>query len=123
MVSRGALFPARFAIDCYRRQTWPARELVILVDRETPALIAHLSGTEGARSWSPAAFEDPVRWALDLLGFTAGADPDPFRPERADVQRRFRVLLRQAHPDHGADADGAAQRIADLTEARRILLA
>ena len=86
-------------------------------------LIAHLSGTEGTRSWSPAAFEDPVRWALDLLGFTAGADPDPFRPGRADVQRRFRVLLRQAHPDHGADADGAAQRIADLTEARRILLA
>ena len=88
-----------------------------------PALFAHLSGTEGARSWSPAAFEDPVRWALDLLGFTAGADPDPFRPGRADVQRRFRVLLRQAHPDHGGDADGAAQRIADLTEARRILLA
>ncbi len=86
-------------------------------------LIAHLSGTEGARSWSPAAFEDPVRWALDLLGFTAGADPDPFRPGRADVQRRFRWLLRQAHPDHGPDAAGAAQRIADLTEARRILLA
>ena len=88
-----------------------------------PSLIAHLSGTQGARSLSPAAFEDPVRWALDLLGFTAAADPGPFRPDRADVQRRFRELLRQAHPDHGADADGAAQRIADLAEARRILIA
>jgi hypothetical protein len=39
------------------------------------------------------------------------------------VQRRFRELLRAAHPDHGAAHDGAAQRIADLTEARRILLA
>lgn len=88
-----------------------------------PALIAHLSGTQGARSLSPAAFEDPVRWALDLLGFTAASDPGPFRPDRSDVQRRFRQLLRQAHPDHGADSDGAAQRIADLAEARRILLA
>ena len=87
-----------------------------------PGLIAHLSGGGGAGGWSPSAFEDPVRWALDLLGFTAGDDPGPFRPERSDVQRRFRSLLRAAHPDHGADADGAAQRIADLAEARRILL-
>jgi hypothetical protein len=32
-------------------------------------------------------------------------------------------MLREAHPDHGADDLGAADRIADLTEARRILLA
>ena len=38
------------------------------------------------------------------------------------MQRRFRERLREAHPDHGAEIDGAAQRIADLTEARRILL-
>ncbi|MCB1002614.1 MAG: J domain-containing protein [Acidimicrobiales bacterium] len=87
-----------------------------------PSLIAHLSGAQGAGAWSPSAFEDPLRWALDLLGFTAAADPGPFRPERADVQRRFRERLRQAHPDHGGDTDGAAQRIADLAEARRILL-
>ena len=87
-----------------------------------PALIAHLSGSGGARSWSPTAFEDPVRWALDLLGFTAVDELGPFRPERSDVQRRFRERLRQAHPDHGGDHEGAAQRIADLSEARRILL-
>ena len=35
---------------------------------------------------------------------------------------RFRSLVREAHPDHGAADEGAAQRIADLPEARRILL-
>ena len=35
----------------------------------------------------------------------------------------FRALLREARPDHGAETVGAAARIADLTEARRILLA
>ena len=43
-------------------------------------------------------------------------------PRRHAVQRQFRDLLRVAHPDHGGSSDAAAQRIADLTEARRILL-
>jgi hypothetical protein len=30
-------------------------------------------------------------------------------------------MLRHAHPDHGASTEGAAQRIAELAEARRIL--
>jgi hypothetical protein len=91
-----------------------------------PALIAHLSGRSGAGSWSPAAFHDPVQWALAVLGMeTGGEDTDgEERPvtDRREVQRRFRDQLRRAHPDHGADAEGAAQRITDLTEARRILL-
>jgi glycosyltransferase involved in cell wall biosynthesis len=33
MVSRGEAFPARFAIDCYRAQTYPNRELIIVCDR------------------------------------------------------------------------------------------
>ena len=41
---------------------------------------------------------------------------------RASVQQRFRQQLRSAHPDHGGDVDEAAQRISELTEARRILL-
>jgi hypothetical protein len=32
-------------------------------------------------------------------------------------------LVRDAHPDHGASAVDAGQRIVDLTEAKRILLA
>jgi curved DNA-binding protein CbpA len=43
--------------------------------------------------------------------------------ERDDVQRRFRRLIRLAHPDHGAESVGAAERMAELSEARELLLA
>ena len=79
-----------------------------------PAMVRHLSdGRLTAR-----ALADPSAWALDVLGFAAGSSP-----ARSDVQRRFRSLLRAAHPDHGGVHEGAADRIADLAEARRILLA
>lgn len=57
------------------------------------------------------------RWALEVLGFTHAVEVD-----RADVQRRFRRLIRQAHPDHGAEHDGAAERMSELTDARELLL-
>jgi curved DNA-binding protein CbpA len=38
------------------------------------------------------------------------------------VQKRFRRLVRLAHPDHGGGSVGAAERIAELTEARELLL-
>ena len=41
---------------------------------------------------------------------------------RDDVQQRFRRLVRLAHPDHGAVNAGAAERIAELTDAREVLL-
>jgi curved DNA-binding protein CbpA len=43
--------------------------------------------------------------------------------EHDDVNRRFRRLLRDAHPDSGGASAGAASRIAELTEARTILMA
>jgi len=58
------------------------------------------------------------RWAMEVLGLRAGMDF-----EREDVSRRFRRLLRDAHPDSGGVTDGAATRIAELTEARSILMA
>jgi hypothetical protein len=85
-----------------------------------PSLIAHLSGKTGAQAWSAAAFADPRHWALELLGFKAKGHSK--EPNRKDVQRRFRELLRSAHPDHGGETEDAAERIADLTEARRILI-
>ena len=84
------------------------------------AFVVHLSGLDRGRDWSTAAFRDPEHWALGVLGLTGGR---PGVPDRDDIQRQFRDLLRVAHPDHGGDTDAAAQRIADLTEARRILLA
>ena len=60
---------------------------------------------------------DPMAWALELLGF----DVEAKKPSKRDIKARFREKLRDAHPDHGGEADEAAKRIADLTEARRIL--
>jgi hypothetical protein len=101
------------------------RELVMEVLRRAvrwrgevgPALVSHLSGASGARTRSAGAFAHPELWALTILGFDDGRVP-----HRRDVQRRFRVLVRDAHPDHGGTEVGAAQRIAELSEARDILL-
>lgn len=57
------------------------------------------------------------RWAMEVFGFTAGAEV-----ELGELQRRYRRLLRVAHPDHGADRLGAAERIAELRAARETLL-
>jgi DnaJ domain len=79
-----------------------------------PSLVHHLSGEADLR-WAATAFADPRVWALDVLGF------DEQKSDK-EVQRRFRQLLREAHPDHGGETEAAAERIADLAEARRILL-
>jgi hypothetical protein len=93
-----------------------------------PDLIASLVGF-GHTPHSMSAFQDPVAWALATLGILSSngnddrrGDSNGHRPSRVEIQRRFRSLLREAHPDHGGEVDDAAQRIADLSEARRILL-
>jgi len=89
-------------------------------------LIASLAGFSKGESFSAFAFEHPVEWALQLLGFDethAKINGNGIGPARSDVRRRFRELLMDAHPDQGGASGEAAQRIADLTEARRILLA
>ncbi len=58
------------------------------------------------------------RWAMEVLGLHPG-----LAIQRDDVQQRFRRLVRLAHPDHGAGNAGAAERIAELAEARELLLA
>jgi curved DNA-binding protein CbpA len=42
--------------------------------------------------------------------------------DRTDVVARFRRLVRLAHPDQGGARDGAAERLAELREAREMLL-
>lgn len=79
-------------------------------------LVAHLSGRSVGASID--AIGDPTSWAMQRLQLPAGMPV----PTRRDVQRAFRHQLRIAHPDHGAAEHGAAQRIAELSEARRILL-
>ena len=63
------------------------------------------------------ALSDPVGWARRILSI----EPD-VKLSNSTVQRRFRDGLRGAHPDHGGVTELAAERIADLSEARRILL-
>jgi len=57
------------------------------------------------------------RWAMEVLGLHADTVV-----EHTDIQRRFRRLLRVAHPDQGGVSLGAAERIAELREARALLL-
>ncbi|MBA3654364.1 MAG: hypothetical protein H0W70_09245 [Actinobacteria bacterium] len=78
------------------------------------SLIAYLSGDSVGllRRHKTAA------WALAVLGFEPHHAPAP--PE---VLGRFRTMVRRVHPDHGGAIDDAGQRVSDLTEAKRILLA
>lgn len=77
-------------------------------------------------TWMPGApIEETVwdgidseqRWAMEVLGLRASA-----AVQRPEVNRRFRRLLRDAHPDTGAARAGAAERIEELAEARDRLL-
>ena len=85
-----------------------------------PALFAYLaSGDSSARARAELAASDPIDWALETLGFERGGGV----PGQSAVRRCFREALRAAHPDLGAAETEAADRIAELSEARRILLA
>lgn len=80
-------------------------------------LLDLVSGRGAGMVASVGRYADPEAWAMGVLGL-AGATLD-----RRAVQTRFRELLRVAHPDHGGGRTDAAERIAELAEARRILLA
>ena len=75
------------------------------------------AGGSGAGPDDWAGVPSERRWAMEVLGLQAG-----HAIERDDVQRRFRRLIRLAHPDHGGESMGAAERMAELSEARELLL-
>jgi hypothetical protein len=99
------------------------RRLLHGVPSERPPLAASGPlGPEHGVNVSPdagrwAGIPSERRWAMEVLGL--GAE---MRIDRGDIQKRFRWLLRTAHPDHGGESVGAAERIAELTEARELLL-
>jgi hypothetical protein len=120
----GALLPqALAALYAAGRLSYRARPDVFrLLRRATrwqgdvdDRLLHYLSSDE-APSRRPV-FRGDEQWALAVLGFVGGGEPG-----RSEILRRFRLLVRDAHPDHGADAADAGRRITELTEAKRILL-
>ena len=76
------------------------------------------------RSWGEARGRGwSVRSPIPSRGpASPSGSPPKTSPRRDLVQRQFRLLLREAHPDSGGDEDVAARRISELSEARRILL-
>ena len=114
----GALYAAGGIHATTRPAVFAAIRKAARWDRQVDAaLVEWLSDPAGAPPVSWRLFPTDERWALQVLGFGPESEP-----ERDEVQRRFRTLVREAHPDHGAENEGAGQRILELTEARRILL-
>jgi hypothetical protein len=94
------------------------RKASLWVDGPSPQLVTFLTDLTSVPPTWWRRFSTDERWALEVLGF----GPDEGQPGRDEVLQRFRTLLRESHPDHGAEHEGAGQRILELTEARRILL-
>jgi len=92
------------------------RKATLWAGEPGPKLLGFLLGSEAAsRSWTTTANDE--RWAMAVLGFETSDVPDA-----DDVGRRYRDLVRLAHPDSGGDATVAGHRITELNEARRVLL-
>lgn len=116
----GAVYAAgRFAPE-FRTPIFDAiRNALVWPGEVDDRFISEVMGGRAPTAAALMAWNDPTAWALDIFGF----DAEERDVSKRNVQKRFRTLLREAHPDHGNDDDEAAQRINDLTEARRILLA
>ncbi len=80
-----------------------------------PSFVAEISGVSRD---DLVGITDSRVWALNLLGFPR----DTEKVTKKEVMARFRVKLRDAHPDHGGDDAVAGNTIERLGEARRILL-
>lgn len=117
----GAIYAAASLPAAARSTVFDAIQSSLVWSRPVDnAFITWLMDGAGATLADLRSWNDPVSWALEILEIDNARDDAP--PKRL-IQRRFRTLLREAHPDHGGLTDEAAARIAELTEARRILLA
>ncbi len=93
MVTRGRIVPARFAIDCYQRQSWPNRELVIVcgaADSELPLFLARLGDpTIRYVTAPPGALGELRNVSVEAARGTLLCqwdDDDLYHPERLEFQ-------------------------------------
>jgi len=115
----GAAYAARrLHADAQPRAFAAMRKATMWEDGASPQLATFLTDLTSVPPTWWRRFSTDERWALEVLGF----GPDEEQPGREEVLQRFRTLLRESHPDHGAEHAGAGQRILELTEARRILM-
>lgn len=99
MVTRGRLFPSKYAVRCFQAQTYPDRELVIVVDDPACELLPHLArlGDDRIRvvEVPPGATLGELRNAS--VSAARGAyvcqwdDDDLYAPER--IQTQLSALL------------------------------
>jgi hypothetical protein len=103
----------------------PYQRSGVLVRRLTEGLPIEVPWAPSA-SWQPGApreeyewvgVDSEQRWAMEVLGMRAG-----LVLRRDDINRRFRRLLRDAHPDTGTMKAGVAERIEALATARDLLI-
>lgn len=79
--------------------------------------VAHVLGDDSSfNRWR--SLPTDKRWALRLLGFSPGEEPD-----NNEINANFRERIWSAHPDHGGDETAAGRRISELTRARQVLFA
>ncbi len=113
----GALYAAGSLPAGVRPAVFDALRLALVWGSDVDArFISAVMGGRSAELGDLRAWNDPVAWALELFDLEGAGT-------KRVVQRKFRDLLRAAHPDHGGHTESAAKRIAELTEARDILLA
>jgi glycosyltransferase involved in cell wall biosynthesis len=96
MVSRGLVFPARFAVECYQRQTYPDRELVVVTSRKDSELGGWLEALGDPSIRYIETGEAPLG-ALRNVSVAAARgelvsvwdDDDLYHPQRLEVQARL----------------------------------
>jgi len=121
----GAIYAAASLPSAARESVFEGFQAALLWSRPVDASFIGfvLGGVDGEMLSEYAqlkSWHDPISWAMEVLDISVAGDEIP---SKRLVQRKFRSLLRDAHPDHGGHNEAAAARISELSEARRILLA
>lgn len=115
----GALVSLEGLADADRVRALDLAETALSFPGGTTAdLMAFLQDHSAVDHQIDAAESGATTWALRLLGI----DDDLGAVTETDVLHAYRHLVRAAHPDHGAPAEGAADRLDELKRAKSILV-